>query len=141
MDFTTLLICDSATTRDNLLHVLGGGITRLWRSTLPAPLGVAFAMVLELEPDELAVPHEIHLTMTDSAGRVIAELMGALEAAARQLHNDENALFPHTVALHPVTTERYGRHELTISIDQALTRTLVFYVLHPDERHLPGLHD
>ncbi|HCB05154.1 MAG TPA: hypothetical protein PLZ93_00465 [Nocardioides sp.] len=45
----TGFLCDAATVRDGLLHVLGGGVTRTFSPEYPAPLGVVFASILEFE--------------------------------------------------------------------------------------------
>jgi hypothetical protein len=38
MDIEALL-CDAATVRENVLHILGGGLGQLWRDVYPARLG------------------------------------------------------------------------------------------------------
>ena len=60
MEIQAAILCDSATVREGLLHVLGGGINRLYRSELPAPLGVALALLVAFEPEEVDQLHEVH---------------------------------------------------------------------------------
>ena len=38
MQVVTALLCDYASVREGLLNILGGGVNRLWRAELPAPL-------------------------------------------------------------------------------------------------------
>lgn len=38
MHISTLVLCDAVSTREGLLHVLGGGITYIQRPSYPAPL-------------------------------------------------------------------------------------------------------
>lgn len=38
------MLCDAATIRENLLHVLGGGVTHVIRPSFPAPLGCTLAL-------------------------------------------------------------------------------------------------
>lgn len=45
------LLCDAATTRDNLLHVLGGGLSMLVRPSFPAPLACDLALTLYAKTD------------------------------------------------------------------------------------------
>lgn len=40
------LLCDAATVREDLLHILGGGVTALVRPSFPAPLGCVMAIAL-----------------------------------------------------------------------------------------------
>ena len=40
MRLETALLSDHASVRDGLLFVVAGGITRVWRSQLPAPLNL-----------------------------------------------------------------------------------------------------
>ncbi|QWS34049.1 DUF6941 family protein [Curtobacterium aetherium] len=54
------LLCDAATVRENLLHVLGGGVTRLPRPGFPAPLGADIALLLYVDGDSgVEVAHKV----------------------------------------------------------------------------------
>jgi uncharacterized protein DUF6941 len=44
-----VLLCDAATVREGLLHILGGGITRIGRPSFPTGLGVSLAIKLSLD--------------------------------------------------------------------------------------------
>ena len=50
MEIRVATICDFAQVRDGLLSVISAGITRVWRSQYPAPLGVMLALVFEVGP-------------------------------------------------------------------------------------------
>lgn len=43
------LLCDAATVRENVVHILGGGLTQLSRPDYPAPLGADVALVLYVD--------------------------------------------------------------------------------------------
>lgn len=45
------VLCDAATIRENLLQVLGAGISQLVRGNYPAPLGADIALMLYLDGD------------------------------------------------------------------------------------------
>lgn len=68
MRVSTALLCDSATIRENLLHVLGGGITRLYRAPYPAAIDIALALLLELEPGDEAQPNPIAVRIKAAGG-------------------------------------------------------------------------
>lgn len=53
------IICDAASVREGLLHMLGGGITRLWRGEYPSSFSGALAMIVTPEPAELNEDHKL----------------------------------------------------------------------------------
>ena len=62
---TTLLICDHAQVRENLLMVLSGGITRLQVAEVPTSIHFTVALVVEIPYVELEDPHEVRMTIID----------------------------------------------------------------------------
>jgi len=60
------MLCDSASVREGLLHVLGGGITDVSLSMLPAPLQVTFAFRAVLDTRELREQHRLGIHLLDS---------------------------------------------------------------------------
>ena len=73
MELKAAIICDAASVREGLLHVLGGGITRIWRQDLPAALGVALAVIVDLPPDVMFDPHEV--TVDPQHWRIVGRKM------------------------------------------------------------------
>ena len=95
MEIAAALLCDAATVREGLLHVLGGAITRVWSPGLPAPLGVALAAVIELAQEETAVPHELQVEVFDPDGTLIGMVMGGFQTAPNErLEPGEHVLVP-----------------------------------------------
>jgi hypothetical protein len=111
------LVCDSATVREGLLHVLGGGVTRVWRPNLPAPLNVALALLLELSPDDLERPHEVRVVISDPAGGTVHEPVASFQTTAGDLEPGERQLVPVVVPLHGLGIGSYGRYTFTIVLD------------------------
>ena len=141
MEIEAALLCDAATIREGLLHLLGGPITRMWRPIMPAPLGIAFAAILSMTPEELGTPHEMALTIRNEE-HVIAEVMVAIQGGAPMVNIEpgEILLAPAAVPLHGVGTDHYGRHTLSMSIDHGVAeRDVHFWVLHPQEQQLPPI--
>jgi hypothetical protein len=62
---TTVLICDHAQVRENLLMVLSGGITRLHVTEFPAVVNFTVAAVIEVPYDEQDTAHEVRLHIVD----------------------------------------------------------------------------
>lgn len=54
MRLNCALLCDAATVRDGLLHILGGGIAKAARGGTPEPIGVALAIAVSATGAELA---------------------------------------------------------------------------------------
>src|SRR5438093_4536149 len=68
------LICDYATVREALIHILGGGITRIHRPFYPAPLGVSLALRIMVHPTEASREHELTVLLSDEDGNRIAQI-------------------------------------------------------------------
>ena len=139
MEVVAALLCDAANVREGLLNVISAGVTRLWRPTVPAPLGVTLALVMELDVDEIRLPHEVQVTITNDFGPV-ASITGAFQAGTPLANPEPGELFlaPFPADLRMVLTAHHGRHQIDVSIDvDAAERRLSFWVLHPEEMSLP----
>lgn len=134
------MLCDYATVREGLLHILGGGITRIWRDTLPAPLGAALSVQIEMRQEEDSVPHEVRADVWDRNKKSIAQVAGGVQyGGGARLEKGELHTIPLALPLHPVGVEKYGRHEVRINVDGGPITVLSFWVLHPDEQQMPAL--
>jgi hypothetical protein len=60
--------------REQLLHILGGGITRVAREEYPAPLGMALALRVMLHPTEVDASHKLRVLLQDEDGKPVAEI-------------------------------------------------------------------
>lgn len=138
MELASAMLCDAATVREGLLHILGGGITRLWRGTLPAPMNVVLAVQLRMSQAEEELPHEVRADIWDRNNKSIAQVAGAVQyAGGARLEKGEAHLISLVLPLQPVAVEKYGRHVVRIRVDDGADYLLPFYVLHPDEQALP----
>lgn len=79
MRVDSALLCDWASVREGLLHVLGGGLTRLWRSEFPAPLGAALAIRIVVHPTEADAHHDFKVLLLAEDGEEVARLEGAFD--------------------------------------------------------------
>lgn len=68
MKIDTCLLCDAATVREGLLHILGGGITEVTRPSYPASLSMSMAFRIFVHPTELGAPHRIDVLLNDEDG-------------------------------------------------------------------------
>ena len=139
MRVSSALVCDAATVREGLLHILGGGITRLWREELPAPLGVTIALMIAVDHAELGTPIDVRLVLTGPDDATVLEVRGTMETAGR-LEKGETQLAPMVLPVAPVQTEAYGRYAGEITLNgEVQTEGVTFWVLHPVEQQLPPL--
>ena len=133
------MICDAASVREGLLHVLGGGITRVWRADLPAALGVTLAVVVDLSPDVMFDPHEVTVHFVrDDDDEQLSEIKGAFQVGPElRLEPGEHQLVPMAFDLRGAAVERYGAYTFHVAIDLLPATALRFWVLHPEEQLLP----
>jgi hypothetical protein len=68
------LLCDAATVRDGLLHVLGGGVTRMKREGYPAGLGADIGLRIMLHPTEADGEHTLQVILLSTDGAQVANL-------------------------------------------------------------------
>jgi len=113
------LLCDSATVREGLLHVLGGGITRAGRPTWPAPLGLTLALRILVHPTEADREHKLVVRLQGEDGLEVARVdidfgvndTGTLEAG-------EQASLPLPIPMPPqVMLPGVGRYSFELLID------------------------
>jgi hypothetical protein len=121
------LLCDAATVREGMLHVLGGGVTRIWRPAFPAPLGLSLALLVTLEPAEARQPHKLTVILQDQDGQVGAQLDGQFGVASPTgAKPGERLLVPVVLNLLPVAIPKAGTYSLELLIDGHLERSLAF---------------
>jgi hypothetical protein len=129
MDITTALLADFAQVREGLLFVASGGVTRCYRDTLPAPLGVYLATVLELDRLEAEQVHQLQVVVVDEDGQELAEIAGEIQLGATQLMINENLNVPITFDLRNVPVEKFGSVEIRVYVANEHRRTLPIWVL------------
>jgi hypothetical protein len=73
MEVDTCMLCDAATVREGLLHILGGGITQTGRPEFPSPLGMSLALRVIMHPTELAHSHQLEVILQDEDGERVTK--------------------------------------------------------------------
>jgi hypothetical protein len=129
MDVTTAMLADFAQVREGLLFVSSGGVTRCYREDLPAPLGVFFAIVLELDRLEAEQTQGVRVVVVDEDGKELAEISGEIQLGSPELMIGENLNLPITFDLRHVPVERFGNVEVRLYVGGELRRTLPIWVL------------
>ncbi len=142
MQVNSAILCDFAEVRENLLFVVAGGVTRLWRTDHPAAMGVCLALVLELHRMERDRPHELEVDVIDADGATVAKIQGGFQqATGPDTEVTETTFFPFTFDLRAVGILHPGWHSIEISVDGHHERSLRFRVGPPPgqtPQELPG---
>ncbi len=120
------MLCDYATVREGLLHVLGGGINRLWREEYPAPLGVTLALLFEVHPTEMNTDHTLGVIMINEDGQEIGNVTAdfAIASDPDKGRPGENLILPLVVPLQQVVLPNHGAYSVEILIDGQHKRSL-----------------
>lgn len=120
------MLCDFATVREGLLHILGGGINRLWREEYPAPLGVTLALLFEVHPTEMDSEHTLEVVMIDADGKEIGNVSAdfAIAPDPGASRPGETLILPLVVPLQQVILPQPGAYSVEILIDGQHKRSL-----------------
>lgn len=112
------LLCDAVTVREGLLHVLGGGVTRVNRAAYPAPLGTALAVRVMIHPTETAGDHSLQVLLLAEDGERVAEIaIGFGVSDPGQLVAGEEASLPIPIPLTAVGLPHAGSYSFELLID------------------------
>jgi hypothetical protein len=112
------LLCDAATVREGLLHILGGGVTRINRDEYPAPLGTTLALRVMIHPTETADAHAMQVLLLSADGARVAELgIGFGVSDPTVLSPGEEASIPMVLPLTNVGLETPGAYSFELLID------------------------
>jgi len=115
MDIRVATICDFAQVREGLLSVLSAGITRVWQTQYPAPLGVMVALIFELAPGGASIPREVRFRVENADGDRLAEGVGAIQAnPSPGLDPGEMLTLPLVVDFRSLQLPAAGRYQIVI---------------------------
>lgn len=115
MNIRIAALCDFAQVREGLLSISSAGITRLARHQYPASSGIMVALMVELQPSETLIPHEIRTRMEDEDGRRIAEAVGGFQMPEPPATDPgEMVYLPFVVDFRDVPLPAVGRYQVVI---------------------------
>jgi hypothetical protein len=124
------LLCDAATVREGLLHILGGGATVVSRAVFPTSLGLVMAVSLTVDPDEVAGHHEIVVelaTMDEGQALGRAGLVWEAQEIPSTPFPEIPLQLPAVVPLQ-LTVPRPGAYRVRLLIDDRVERELALLV-------------
>jgi hypothetical protein len=113
------LLCDAATAREGLLHILGGGVTRAGRQAFPSPIGLTLAVHIIVDPNEVGHSHKIEVRLLDEDGTAIGGIDGEFSVSPTgQIDPGEAASLPLPLEFPPgINLPRPGPYTLELLID------------------------
>lgn len=125
MRLTCALLCDAATVRDGLLHILGGGVSVIGRPAIPAPMGVTVALMVEQHRTELDREHDLQVLVLSADGAELAraDLKWRAELPPPGVVASGYP-FPVVVPLQGVVLPQAGTYSVEIVIDDVHQVTL-----------------
>ena len=122
------MLCDFATVREGLLHVLGGGINRLWRDEFPAQMSATLALLLEIHSTEMEMPHTIHIFLQNADGARLAAVSADFQVGRNMISRPgEHLSMPLIVSLQQMEIPSAGAYSVDIVLDNQHKRSLTIY--------------
>ena len=113
MQIQVATICDFASVRDTLITIVSAGLTRVWRSQYPAPLGVMLALIFEVHPSP--VPKEVRVRVEDADGVLHAESTIGFQVGPGPGHDPGEMLtIPFVLDYRDVTLPSTGRYQIVV---------------------------
>ena len=120
-----VLLCDSARVREGLLHLLGGGITRLWRDRYPTQMGVDLAVIVTLTPAERASAHTLDVNILGADGEQIAQVQGEFQVeAGGDVEAWASSIVPLVLPLQNVALPEAGDYMIDVLVDKQSRRSI-----------------
>jgi hypothetical protein len=134
------LLCDAATVREGLLHILGGGVTRAGRVTFPAPLNLTLALRILVHPTEAERDHQLQIRLQGADGQLVADVgvdFGVRDTGS--LAPGEMASLPIPIALpEAVQLPAPGRYSFEVLIDGIHQASVPFTATRVEGPEPPG---
>lgn len=130
MRISSALLCGYAEIREGLLFIMSGGIARLNALGLPCPFIVFLAAMMEIQPDEFDIVHEVRVSVVNAGdAREVGSATGAIKPPVPLgIHPGEPMVTPLVVPLSPIILHSLGPHDVRISVDGEPAGHLTCYV-------------
>ncbi len=103
MKIESALLCDAATVREGLLHILGGGVTIASRPTYPGPLKLTLALYLSGEDEDFSESITVKVVIRQDEGDAVARA----ELSFGKIGPKRVELLPHKVPV-VIPVDRIG---------------------------------
>lgn len=128
-------LCDRATVREGLLHMLGGGVTQVALPFMPAALDLDLALLVTADDyREFIGSHKIGVTLLRSSDSlVIAQAEMSFEGPDVELPEDTpSPSIPLSVPLRGVAVPTHAMYQVSVTVDGKEHTVLPLLVKMPD---------
>jgi hypothetical protein len=126
MKLTVATLCDAATVRDGLLHILGAGVSQTTMAELPAVASLTLAAIIQADITELRAEHRLSFTCKRPSGNV--DFLAVLTLPPQPPGEmPVPVLIPVALPLNRYVIDVPGRYEVMLTIDD-LEPTVVPFV-------------
>ena len=116
VDLVSAIVCDYAAVRDNLLTIVGGGISQLHRPVFPARLEAMVAMQLSSKGDAVSEAHRISVQLSSvEDAEPLAAVEGTFNIGGTSLHTA--AIGSLVADLRAALVPAAGEYLITIELD------------------------
>jgi hypothetical protein len=128
MEVSCGLLCDAATVREGLLHVLGGGITRVNRLEFPAALGLTLALEFDFFAAEVDREVELTVAVDTNGGDRVAEATFSFDVPkGEKMYEGEHYHVPLCVPLSQVVLPAVGGYRAEVYVDGTHRKRVDFW--------------
>jgi len=120
MNVDCALLCDAATVREGMLHILGGGVTRIARQGFPTQLGVALALRIVIHTTETGSQHAARVVLQSEDGAEVGRIEFGFNidaASTAALVPGEMISLPVALPTNQLVLPHAGGYSLEILID------------------------
>jgi hypothetical protein len=125
------LLCDAATVREGLLHILGGGVTHFSSPWFPVPLELTLAVRILLDEGEGEKPHNVDIRLLGDDRRQIGRMLGQFTVATKsnKVSDDEQLAAALPLRLTSLTIGETGWYTLELRVDDTKLAAIPLLVL------------
>lgn len=127
MRLTVATLCDSASVREGLLHMLGGGITAIHRESYPASMACSLAMILQHTSREASDSTKVRIqTFEMASGEEIGGAEVEIEQVGSPVTPELPVSIPIVLDMRDAGIPHPGTYEVRISLEDEHVMSLAF---------------
>jgi hypothetical protein len=131
MKVDTALLCDAVSIREGLLHILGGGITRIWAEQFPTAINATLALRVLIQAGEASGPQAINLLVQGPDGEELGSFnldfgVSAPEGATA----GTEVPVPLSIPMHQVQLPAPGQYSIEVKVGDTIARSVRLEAAH-----------
>lgn len=131
MKVDTALLCDAVSIREGLLHILGGGITRIWAEQFPTQVNATLALRVLIGPEEAAAPQVINLLVQGPDGEELGSFNLDFGVAAPEGASPlSDVPVPLAIPMQQVQLPKPGQYSIEVRAGDEIARSVSLEAAH-----------